>query len=110
MRKARKMGNYIQHLANENNVSSKQLAELLDFDVYDINRLFKGSILPSFAQIKKLSDFFHISIEELMAGNDDNYRRTVVHCMNKFDNEDNREEILDIIESYILISNSVSNK
>lgn len=110
MRKARKMGNYVQYLANEKQISNEKLAKLLDFSVSDIKRLFKGNILLSFPQMKVLSSALGTSVEELINGSDDIYRQSVVHCMNNFDNEDNREEILDIIESYILISNSISNK
>ena len=86
------------------------MAELLDFSISDVKRLFKGTILLSFPQMKVISSALGTSIDKLINGSDEIYRQSVVHCMNNFDNEDNREEILDIIETYILISNSIPNE
>ena len=57
-------------------------------------------------QMMKISDILNTPIEVLMSGNDTIYNNSVVHCMIDFDNENNREEILDIIETYVLISNA----
>ena len=48
-----------------------------------------------------------VSVATLLKGNEDVYKRTVVHCMNSFDDDSNREKILDIIDDYMDVLNAV---
>ena len=107
MRKARILGNYVQYLAAKQGITEKDLAETLNCTEFRVLEFYKGLAYPSFSQISNLANKFNVSIEELLNGNMDMYNKTVVHCMNDFDSEENREQILDIIENYIDILNSV---
>lgn len=107
MRRARIFGNYVQKLASEQNISTKYLAETLGCTENEILKLYKGFTYPSFAQLSKLSEIFSISVESLLKGDISTYRNTVVHCVNDFDKDENREMILDMIEYYVDIYNSV---
>lgn len=109
MRNARIMGNYIQHLADENGISEKNLAEILECSERNVLELFKGFVYPSFAQVTKLADLFNVSAEDILLGNSTEYNKTVVHCMNDFDFIENREFILDLIENYVDIKNAVGS-
>lgn len=109
MTQARMMGNYAQHLAEEKGISLSQLSKALECDEITIQRFFKGHILLPFAQISKLAETLSISIEQLLTGDKEQYEATVVHCQVPFNNPDNRETILDIIDDYVAISNIVNS-
>ncbi len=108
MRKARVMGNYAQYLAEQKNISTSDLAVDLNCVPSKISELYKGLVYPTFPQISCLAKKLGVSVQELINGDSDIYDQTVVHCMNDFDHKENREQILDIIEDYIDILNSVS--
>lgn len=109
MRNARVMGNYIQYLAENQSISKKAMAEILECSEDNVLELYKGFVYPSFTQITKLADVLSVSVESIVNGDDSVYKNTVVHCMNDFSNEENREKILDIIENYFDIRKSVSD-
>lgn len=108
MRKARVMGNYVQYLAEQKNITTTDLANVLNCTPSKVSELYKGLVYPTFLQISCLANKLGVSVQELINGNSDVYDQTVVHCMNDFENKENREQILDIIEDYIDILNSVS--
>lgn len=101
MREARIIGNYVQELATKKCITKEELAKKLNCTEYDILKFFKGLSFPSFAQLCSLSDILNVSVEKLMDGDVEVYNSTVVHCMNDFENVENRELILDILENYI---------
>lgn len=108
MREARIIGNFVQELATKKRITKEELAKKLNCTEYDISKFFKGLAFPSFAQLCTLSDILNVSVEKLMDGDMDVYNRTVVHCMNDFENLDNRELILDILENYVDVLDSVN--
>ena len=101
MKTSRMLGNYVEHLTKENQVSINSLSEILNCTEYQVQRFFKGRTLLSFSQIMALSKFFDISVNDLLAGDEDYYKTTVVHYNQKFDKDNNREFVLDIIDNYV---------
>lgn len=108
MQEARMLGNYIENLAEEKGISTSTLSQLLGCSELQVARLFKGLSFASFSQISKLAEFLGTTVESLLSGDIDKYNRTVVHCMNDFQNNNNREKILDLIEGYVDIVDAVS--
>ncbi len=107
MKKARMLGNYVEHIAKEKQLSVSEMSEILDCEERQVKSFYKGRTLLSFAQITNLAKRFSISVENLLAGNEELYNATVVHCMNDFSDSDNREMILDIIDNYVDIIDAV---
>lgn len=110
MRKARIMGNYIQYLAEREGVAITDLANTLDCTPLKVYELYKGLIYPTFSQLLRLAGIFGVSVQELIDGDLNEYNQTVVHCVSDFENNENKERILDIIEIYFDISSSIKRK
>lgn len=101
MQQARMIGNYVEHMAETNAVSNEDLCKLIGCGEYQLNSFFKGRSILSFSQLSKIASKLGVTVSQILKGDEDNYNKTVVHCMNEFDNVENREKILDIIDDYM---------
>lgn len=110
MKQTRMVGNYIEKLAKEKDVSVNDLSLFLGCDEHDILSLFKGRKLLTFNQFKDLSRLFGVSEEEILNGDVEHYNKTFVNCVNEFDDMNNREKILDILYDYIDLVDSVEKE
>lgn len=110
MQSARMLGNYVHQLANSKEISIDRLSEVLGFTKQQVLSFFKGCTFASFSQITSLAKELGVSVDSLLAGDNESYNASVVHCMNKFSNPDNREFILDIIDDYIDVKDAVENQ
>ena len=108
MKKARMLGNYAEYLADQHGLDVSHLSALLSCTENQIQAFYKGRSFPSFSQLSKLSKALDTTPSVLLAGNEKIYNETGVHCMNSFDNPENREKILDIIDDYMDIYNAVN--
>ncbi len=107
MKNARVIGNYVQHLAKKNDISVSELSKNLNCEENQIKLFFKGRAIASYQQLQKLSELFNVPIKNLMQGDEQIYNQSVVHCMNEFSDNENREFILDIIDDYMDIKDSL---
>ena len=108
MREARMLGNYVEHLAEERGLSISDLSRILDCSEHQVYGFVKGRNLASFAQISKLATALDMSIDNLLSGNNDIYNSSIVHCMNGFQDDNNREFILDLIDSYVDVADAIA--
>ena len=108
MKKARMIGNYVGYVAQDKHLSISQLGETLQLDEEHVKSFLRGRLLLSFEQLHRLSKELDVSVENLLKGDEKVYNSTVVHCMHKFDDNDNREKILDIIDSYLDVVEAVN--
>ncbi len=109
MQQARMIGNFIKSQADRRHMSIADLAEILNCTDHQVMSLLKGRALASFSQLSLLAQRFEISVAEILHGNSETYNETVVHCMNRFQNPENREKILDLIDDYMDIVDAVSD-
>lgn len=107
MQKARMVGNYIQHLIEERHISTNELSHLLGCTETQIKSFLKGRALASFEQLQIIATQFGISVQDILNGDTQVYNKTVVHCMNEFENNANRELILDLIDEYMDLVDAV---
>lgn len=54
-----------------------------------------------FPQMSLIASELGTTVSQILAGDESLYNKTVVHCMNEFDNDKNREKILDIMDNYM---------
>ena len=101
MQNARMIGNLVKNLANERDFTSAFLAEQVGCNASQIDAFYDGRFILPFSKLKTLSDLFHISMANLLAGNQEMYNKTIVHCMKDFSDDANREKILDLIDDYL---------
>ncbi len=107
MQEARKLGNYIEYLAAQQDIPVSKISEALECEENQVKRLFKGLAFASFDQISRLATLLGTTIENLLSGDNDQYNHSVVHCMNDFQNNKNREKILDLIDDYVDVFDAV---
>ena len=110
MLQARMMGNHIQNLVRQKNLPLSDLAERLHCSMQQLLSLFKGRAFLSFPQLNALADCLDVPVSDLLQGNAEEYDRTVVHCMNSFQDPNNREKILDLIDDYMDLYDAVESK
>ena len=109
MQQARMLGCRVEKISASCNVSPLDLSKVIGCSEIQIKSFFKGRAYISFDQLSKLADHLKIEISDLFCMNESDYNKAVVHCMNEFDHPDNRETILDIIDEYMDVLDSVSN-
>lgn len=107
MQNARMLGNYIEHLANNKGLSISDLSQTLECSEQKVRALYKGLAFASFDQISKLASLLGATVSQLLSGDSAQYNKTVVCCMNDFDEASRREEILDLIYDYVDIVDAV---
>ena len=107
MQSARIFGIYVNFLAEENHLSHSDLSRVLGCSDLQLNALLKGRAYASFDQVRLLAELFHTTVERLLSGDPQRYNATVVHCMNDFHNPENREMILDFIDDYVDVVDTV---
>ena len=108
MRQARMLGYRVQKIANSCNVSPLELSEAIGCNEIQLRSFFNGRAFLSFEQLKRIADRLKVDVMSLLKGDEDGYSSSIVHCMNDFDDPNNREDILDIIDEYMDILDSVN--
>ena len=109
MQQARVLGYRVQAIAKSCNVSPLELSKVIGCTEIQIKSFFKGRSYISFEQLALLASRLNVDVTALLTSADEGYNNSIVHCMNDFDNPNNREIILDIIDDYMDILDSVSN-
>ncbi len=69
----KKFGDVLQHLMEQKNLSARELASRLGFPAKTVNEwVGKGGRMPRNPDhLKKLADFFQVSLHQLLFGEDD---------------------------------------
>ncbi len=107
MRQARMIGNYVEQVAESKAVTKAHLSEVIGCKEHQVQSFFKGRSILTFPQISAVAEELGLTVSQILSGDEKHYNETVVHCMNGFDNEQNREKILDIIDEYMDIFDAV---
>lgn len=110
MQGARMLGNYVNYLRKKNDIPCSELAELLECNEHQVHSFFKGRLHASYPQMLKIAQKLDTTVGKLLDGDEAVYKQTVVECMNDFDQDKHREEILDIIDNYIDLCDAVSEE
>lgn len=98
MKEARVLGRNVQYLAEKKGLSVFELSQILECSEHQVCRLLKGRAYASFRQIKKLSEVLDTTIEDLLKDN----------LFENSEKEENAEIILDIIDGFIDIVDSLN--
>lgn len=103
MKEIRLIGNCIEKLIKEQGLCTKKVAKAIGVRDNSFQKVLNGRMFLSFEQLEQLAKLLSVTIEELLNGDLEHYNQTIVHCNGTFENEENREEILDIIDMYITL-------
>ena len=105
MEKARKVGNYIEWAVKENGLSSSYIVEEIGVTENQLEQFYKGRLFLSYSQLVKLAGMLNLAVGEVLKGNHPSYEESF---SDKFDNPQNREMILDIIDNYMDIVEAIN--
>ena len=108
MARLRDLGYKIGLLVKNEPSKENELLNVLLLSKKDLNRLIFGRLALSPLQIKKIAAIFSVTPESLVLDKNEDSYRDMVHCMSAFSSQKNCEEILDIIDSYIDIKESLA--
>lgn len=101
MKQCRMIGSYAEELAKRNNITAAYLGEVLNCSELFIKRFFKGRTFFTFSKLTDLANILNVSVSDLLEGDEESYKANIVDCNQEFDNDDNKEMILDIIDDYM---------
>lgn len=110
MKGTRMLGNYVEHLMLDQGMTFNDLSKILGCSASQAYAFAKGRAFASFDQLSALAKAFNTSVSALLSGDADIYNSSVVHCMNDFQDTDNREVILDLIDDYVDVLDAVSSR
>ena len=96
MKDARKLGNYIECLAAQQNISAWDISKALGCEEHQVKRLFKGMAFASYGQVSILAELLGTTVEDLLS------------CGNGLRDNENREKIIDLIYDYVDVFDAVS--
>lgn len=109
MQETRMIGYRVDKYSKSKNISFEELRAIIGCNEIQLKSFLKGRSLISFNQLSRLADRLGVEISSLLSGDEEGYNCSVVHCMNKFTDNSNREKILDIIDEYMDVLDSLSD-
>jgi hypothetical protein len=101
----RLLGNNIKCMADKNKLDAEELAGVCGLTLSDIHRVFEGRLVLTPIQISNIASTLGCTINQLL----DRPEGFVSYgeCMGEFKNPDNEDKILNIIDDYIDLKESV---
>ena len=101
MQQSRMMGYRVRKYAENNHVSIIDLSKAIGCSEFKFKSFLNGRTFLSFKSLSIIAEKLNVDIATILNGTPMGYDEEVVHCMNKFNNPENREKILDIIDEYV---------
>ena len=105
MKQARMIGRYVEYLVKRKGFSNAEFAEYLGCDENQLEKFYKGRLFASYSQLSKIAKICAVSVCDILEGNEEEYNNSF---SDEFDNPENREIILDIIDSYADIIEAIN--
>ena len=75
------LGDKIKKYREENNMTQKDIAEVLEVKVGTISKYESGTIEPNIKSLKKLSNMFNITVDELLREEDEKYNFSKINIL-----------------------------
>ena len=104
MKELRLLGSMIKKLCEEKHVC---IENELSWTKDQAAAVFDGRVFPSFPELNRMAELFGVPVSEILQGDEAFYGKNVVHCMGAFENPENREKILDIIDDYLVLMDAI---
>ena len=99
MSRIREIGFSIRERVSHDPEMEQQLQAALGFTPQEMKKLYDGRLFLTGADMQRVSEV--CGNEVFQAQNHSAYNEHVVHCMTPFKNENEREQILNLIDAYI---------
>lgn len=101
MSHSRELGYAIQKRTAGNQGLEQRLLESLHITREELQRLYAGRLFLTGSQLRQAASVCGVEPHELTEACREDYDRNVVRYMTAFQNRENREKILDLIDAYI---------
>lgn len=101
MANLRNLGYIINTLLANDNSKKEELCKELNFSEIDLQKLVSGRLSLNPIQISKVANTFSVTPDYIVNYTNNDRYSSMVHCKCSFSSQDNCDEILDIIDSYI---------
>lgn len=101
MSHARELGFAIRQRVEGNREREQQIQETLHITPYELEKLYAGRLFLTGSDIRKAASVCGVEPRDLMEADREAYDRNVVRYMTAFQERENREKILDLIDAYI---------
>lgn len=95
---AREIGFAIQQASKYH---KEELCNTLGITPQELKKLYRGRLFLTGSELEKVAEVCGVSAESLVEAEPAQYDAQVVDCMSDFDDRENREMILDLIDAYI---------
>lgn len=95
---AREIGFAIQQASTHH---EKELCDVLGITTQELKKLYKGRLFLTGSDLEKIAEVCGVSADSFVEADPAEYDAQVVDCMSDFNNRENREMILDLIDAYI---------
>ena len=101
----RLLGYNIETMAKNNDVDTCAIANACNLSTNDVQRVFEGRLVLTPTQVNAIANIFSCSIDQLLVkpSNFESYGE----CMGEFKNPKNEDKILNIIDDYIDLKESI---
>ncbi len=109
MQDFRQIGYRIKKYAKEKNVSDSTLSSIIGCSESKMESIYSGRFYLAFPQLEEIAKKLKVDTMSLLSGNEEEYSKTVVHCMNDFSDPNNRERVLDIIDEYLDVVDAIES-
>ncbi len=107
MASLRDLGYKIMSAIRDNENLKTELCSKLNFSTIDLNRLLFGRLSVTPVQLTTIATTLSVPFEELINYKNNDSYKDIVHCMSSFSSQENCNEVLDIIDSYIDLKESI---
>ena len=97
----RVIGNNIKSSLAEQNNEPQDMATALGISLGTAHKILDGRRLLNESELKKIADFVECNIEDLMTEKNDKSKVMGIQCMGEFENPNNLNKFLDLIDSYM---------
>lgn len=101
----RLLGNNIKCIADKNKLDANGLASACGLSLSDIHRVYEGRLVLTPVQISAIARTLGCSINQLLVRSEGFV--SYGECMGEFKNPENEDKILNIIDDYIDLRESV---
>lgn len=106
---ARELGYTIHQAIAGDAHRENEIRSALGLSEHEAQRLYSGRLFLNSADIRKVAGILNIPAMDLVDLDTSEYDKNVVHCMTPFKDRNNREMILNLINSYIDIKEALDD-
>lgn len=101
MTHTRELGFAIRQRTASHPEREQQIQETLHITHQELQRLYAGRLFLTGSDLREVASICDVKPRELMQASQEEYDKNVVRYMTDFQDRENREKILDLIDAYI---------